>query len=103
MTRVTGVFMNGTAGNAALYVGMDKNLTFLKGHALVPTLATKIRNENFGIASRASSPLRKALSATIPFPTDRSMQSRFSGSIAKWLCLSDVEALAPCDPAPYIR
>ena len=102
MARVTDVFMSGTVGNLVLYRRMDKNCARLKRDGIQQTAATKIRSENFGIASRVSSPLRKGLYAVIPFPTDRSMQSRFSGSIAKWLRLSDVDTLPSCDAAPYI-
>jgi hypothetical protein len=102
MARVTDVFVSGTMGNLVLYRRMDKNCARIKRDGIRQTAATKIRSENFGIASRASSPLRKALYAVIPFPTDRSMQSRFSGAIAKWLRLSNVDELPPCDTAPHI-
>ena len=102
MARVTDVFMSGTMGNMVLYRRMDKNCARIKRDGIQQTAATKIRSENFGIASRASRPLRKGLFPVIPFPTDRSMQSRFSGAIAKWLRLSNINDLPPCDVAPYI-
>ena len=102
MARVTDVFVAGTMGNIVLYRRMDKNCARMKREGIQQTAATKMRSENFGIASRASSPLRKGLYPVIPFPTDRSMQSRFSGAIAKWLRLSNVNDLLPCDVAPYI-
>jgi hypothetical protein len=38
----------------------------------------------------------------MPLPTDRSMQSRFSGAIAKWIRLSNVNELPATDAAEYI-
>ncbi len=81
---------------------MDTNCARIKRDGIKQTAATKIRSMNFGIASRAAKPLRQGLNPALPFPTDRSMQSRFSGAIAKWLCLSDVGELAHNDEAPYI-
>ena len=102
MARVTDVFMSGTIGNIVLYRRMDKNCARIKREGIQQTAATKMRSENFGIASRVSSHLRKGLYAVIPAPTNRSMQSRFSGAIAKWLRLCDVDTLPSCDVAPYI-
>ena len=102
MARVTDVFMSGTVGNLVLYRRMDKNCVRLKREGIQQTVATKIRSENFGIASRVSSHLRKGLYAAIPAPKNRSMQSRFSGAIAKWLRLCDVDTLPSCDAAPYV-
>jgi hypothetical protein len=102
MARVTDVFMSGTVGNLVLYRRMDKNCARLKRDGIQQTAATKIRSANFGIASTAASHLRRGLYAVIPHPTDRSMQSRFSGAIAKWLRLQDVDTLPPCDAAPCI-
>jgi hypothetical protein len=102
MARVTDVFMSGTVGNMVLYRRMDKNCARIKREGIQQTAATKMRSENFGIASRVSSYLRKGLYAVIPSPTNRSMQSRFSGAIAKWLRLCDVDTLPSCDVAPYI-
>lgn len=103
MARVTDVFMSGTIGNIVLYRRMDKNCARIKREGIQQTAATKIRSENFGIASRVASQLRKGLYAVIPAPTDRSMQSRFSGAIAKWLRLSDPDTLPSCDEVPYIN
>ncbi|HEY5406440.1 MAG TPA: hypothetical protein VIJ92_05105 [Ginsengibacter sp.] len=102
MARVTDVFMSGTVGNIVLYRRMDKNCARVKREGIQQTAATKIRSENFGIASRVSSHLRKGLYAVIPAPTDRSMQSRFSGAIARWLRLCNVDTLPSCEAAPCI-
>jgi len=94
--------MSGTVANMVLYRRMDKNCAGVKREGIQQTAATKTRSENFGIASRVSSHLRKGLYAVIPAPTNRSMQSRFSGAIAKWLRLCDVDTLPSCEVAPYI-
>ena len=102
MAKVTDVFVSGTLGNAVLYRRMDTSCARIKRGSINQTPATKLRSTNFGIASRAASPLRQGLRSVIPSPTDRSMQSRFSGSVAKWLCRSEVDSIMPCDEIPYI-
>lgn len=102
MARVTDVFISGTMGNMVLYRRMGKNCARLKREGIQQTMATKIRSENFGIASRAAKYLRKGLQPAIPVPTDRAMQSRFSGAIAKWLRLTNAETLPACDIIPYV-
>lgn len=61
------------------------------------TAKTKIRSTNFGIASRAGKTLRSELLPVLAFPKDKLMQSRFSGAIAKWLQLEDVQNLLPAE------
>jgi hypothetical protein len=102
MAIVNDVFATGTVGNLVLYRRMGKNCSRTKRSHIHQTEATKIRGLNFGIASRAGRGLRRGLTAVMPLPTDRSMQSRFSGAIAKWLGLSGVESLPPCEPVPYL-
>lgn len=103
MAIVNDVFVTGTVGNLVLYRRMGKNCSRTKRSRIHQTEATKIRGLNFGIAARAGSGLRRGLTAAMPLPTDRSMQSRFSGAIARWLGLSSVEELPPCDPVPYLN
>ncbi len=102
MARVTDVFVSGTLENIVLYRRMGKSCARIKRDHIHQTAATKIRSFNFGIASRTGKALRHGLHAVIPFPTDRSMQSRFSGAIARWLRLSDIDELPPCNAANYI-
>jgi hypothetical protein len=103
MARVTDVFLNGSVGNIIFYRRMDKNCARIKRTSIQQTDATKIRGINFGIASRACKALRSGLTAAIPFPKDRSMQTRFCGVIAKWLGQSNADTLLPDDALPYIR
>jgi hypothetical protein len=102
MARVMDVFVSGTVDNLVLYRRMGKSCSRIKRSHINQTDATKLRGVNFGIAARAGKALRAGLHDLIPFPTDRSMQSRFSGAIAKWLGTASVEALPPCDAAMYI-
>ena len=102
MARVMDFFVSGTVDNLVLYRRMGKSCSRIKRSHIKQTDATKIRGVNFGIAARAGKALRAGLHDLIPFPTDRSMQSRFSGAIAKWLGTASVEALPPCDAAMYI-
>ena len=102
MARVMDFFVSGTVDNLVLYRRMGKSCSRIKRGHIKQTDATKIRGVNFGIAARAGKTLRAGLHDLIPFPTDRSMQSRFSGAIAKWLGVASVEALPPCDAAMYI-
>lgn len=102
MAIVKDVFVSGTMGNLVLYRRMGISCLRTKPDHVKQSAATKIRGLNFGVASRAGKGLRPGLKAVMPVPTDRSMQSRFSGAIAKWLALSSVEELAPCEAVPYL-
>jgi hypothetical protein len=81
---------------------MGKPRARIKRDHIKQTMATKKRGINFGIAARAGKGLRKGLAPAMPNPTDRSVQSRFSGAIAKWLRQSDVDKLQPCDNVPFL-
>src|SRR5665213_654241 len=102
MARMTDVFVSGTLENIVLYRRMGKSCARIKRDHIHQTAATKIRSFNFGVAAMAGKALRHGLHAVIPFPTDRSMQSRFSGAIARWLRLSNVDELPPCNAVGYI-
>ena len=102
MARIDDVFVTGTIGNLVLYRRMGKPCARMKRDHIKQTMATKKRGVNFGIAARAGKGLRRGLSAAMPNPTDRSVQSRFSGAIAKWLRQSDVDKLQPCDNVPFL-
>ena len=103
MARIDDVFVTGTLGNLVLYRRMGKACARIKRAKIKQTIATKKRGINFGIAARAGKGLRKGLVAAMPNPTDRRIQSRFSGAITKWLGGSDVKALQPCDNLPFLR
>ena len=102
MARIDHVFVTGTIGNIVLYRRMGKPCARIKRDHIKQTAATKKRGINFGIAARAGSGLRRGLSPAMPNPKDRSVQSRFSGSIAKWLAQSDVESLQPRNNLPHL-
>jgi hypothetical protein len=102
MARIDDVFITGTLGNVVLYRRMGKPCARIKRGHIRQTGATKKRGINFGIAAKSGKGLRAGLTPVMPNPTDRSMQSRFSGAIAKWLGQSDVNSLQPCDKIPFV-
>lgn len=102
MARIDGVLISGTLGNVVFYKRMGKQCGRIKRAHIKQTAATKKRGVNFGIAARAGKGLRAGLIPVMPNPTDRSMQSRFSGAIAKWLGQSDVATLQLCDELPFV-
>jgi hypothetical protein len=102
MAKVTDVFVSGSVGNLVFYRRMGKNCARVKRVNLKQTAATKKRGVNFGVASRAGKGLRTGLTAAMPAPTDRNMQNRFSGSIAKWIGISDIENLLPTEKVPFV-
>lgn len=63
---------------------------------------TKVRSTNFGIAARTGKALRSALFQQLPFPLDKTMQSKFSGAIAKWLGLQSLAQLQPVEDMQYV-
>jgi hypothetical protein len=102
MAKVTDVFLNGSIGNVIFYRRMGTNCARVKASHVQQSEATKIRSVNFGIAARAGKGLRDGLTPCMPLATDRSMQSRFSGAIAKWLGLSAIDELPPTDAVPFV-
>ena len=102
MARIDDVFVSGTFGNIIFYRRMGKACARIKRNKIKQTVATKKRSVNFRIAARAGKALRAGLKPTMPKPTDRSMQIRFSGTIARWLGKSDVNTLQSYDRVPFI-
>ncbi len=102
MAKLKDVFVSGTLENIVFYTRMGKQCARIKRSSIRQTTATKKRGINFGIAARAGKGLRRGLMAAMPNPTDRSMQSRFSGAIAKWLGQSAINTLQPCDHLPFL-
>ena len=102
MARVTDFFAQGTIEHVVLYRRMGKNCSRIKRTHINQTPATKKRGINFGISARAARGLRNGLQPVMPQPKDRSMQSRFSGAIAKWLALQEVSTMPSCEDVPYI-
>jgi len=102
MAKVTDVFLNGTIGNVVFYRRMGTQCARSRALNVKQSAATKIRSANFGIAARAGKTLRSGLMPSMPDATDRSMQSRFSGALSKWLGTSAIDELASTDAVPYI-
>jgi hypothetical protein len=102
MARIKDISVTGTFGNIVFFRRMGKPCARIKRDHIRQTTATKKRGINFGVAARAGKGLRIGLTPAMPNPTDRSMQSRFSGAIAKWLGQSDINTLPPCDHIPFL-
>lgn len=102
MAKVTDVFVNGSMGNVIFYRRMGTQCARIKRTHIRHSLAMKIRSMNFGIAARAGKALRSRLLPCMPLATDRNMQSRFSGAIAKWLGVSAINELPPTDAVPFV-
>src|SRR6185312_4320276 len=102
MAKVADVFLNGSIGNVVFYRRMGTSCARSRALHVKQSAATKIRSANFGIAARAGKTLRSGLRSSMPNATDRSMQSRFSGAISKWLGTSGIDELPSTDAVAYI-
>lgn len=102
MAKVTDVFVKGSLGNVIFYRRMGTHCVRVKRIHIAHSPAMTIRSMNFGIAARAGKTLRSGLTPSMPNATGRSMQSRFSGAIAKWLGTSGIDELPSTDAVPYI-
>ncbi len=102
MAKVADVFLNGSIGNVVFYRRLGTNCARSRALYVKQSAATKIRSANFGIAARAGKTLRSGLTPSMPNATDRSMQSRFSGAIAKWLGIAGIDELPSTDAVLYI-
>jgi len=102
MAKVTDVILNGSMGNVVFYRRKGTNCARARPSHVTQSTATKIRSMNFGIAARAGKALRAGLTPCMPLATDRSMQSRFSGAIAKWMGTSAIEELPLTDAVPFV-
>jgi hypothetical protein len=102
MAKVTDVFVSGSIGNITFYRRMGTQCARVKRTQIAQSPAMKIRSANFGIAARAGKTLRTGLTASMPNATDRSMQSRFSGAISKWLGTSGIDELPSTNAIPFL-
>lgn len=67
------------------------------------TAATKLRSNNFAIASRAAGMMRCLLEPVIPFNKDKKMQNSFAGVFMKWLQLNTLQQLQPATDLPFVQ
>lgn len=102
MAKVTDVFVSGSVGNMVFYNRLGTKCIRTKRDSIQQTDATKKRGINFGIAAKAGSGLRTGLQKVMPLPSNRSVQSRISGAISKWLGQTDINKLEPDDEVPFI-
>jgi hypothetical protein len=103
MARIDDVFVSGTFGNIVFYRRMGTACARMKRTDIKQTAATKKRGVNFGVAARAGKALRIGLFKAMPNPQDRSIQSRFSGAIAKWLRVKNVSDVQPSPALLYVN
>ena len=87
--------INGKIANVVFYKMNGKNVARMAPRKAKRTKPMKLRNRNFGIASRSAGMIRKTIGKALPFPANRSMQSRFSGAIAKWIGSREVKNILP--------
>ncbi len=95
-------FITGRLQNIIFYQRDGKFFARTMPDKVKQSAATKIRSRNFGIASTSGKTLRKLLAPVLPFPKDKNMQSRFSGAIAKWLRLYDVNHIPLATRLPFL-
>ena len=89
-------FVTGTLGNVIFYESGGQHLARMRPAKVKQAVNTKKRSINFGVAQRAGKILRPALRQVLHFPLNKSMQSRFSGAISKWLGHSDLSLPEAC-------
>ncbi|MFT3844538.1 MAG: hypothetical protein QM725_05765 [Lacibacter sp.] len=102
MATYQGPGFNGKIDNLVFFTRNGKQVVRTMPGKVRQTAATKIRSRNFGIASSSCKTLRWLLQPVLFNPTDRNMQLRFSGAVARWLAQSNAETLAPQQQIPFV-
>lgn len=96
-------YLSGKVANTVFYKRSGTYIARAIPDKVKQSDATKIRSRNFGIASSAGRALRSLLLPVLPFPSDRKMQNKFAGAIARWLELKNLSDLLPTDNIPYVN
>jgi hypothetical protein len=86
--------ISGKLANVVFYKKNGKNFARIAPAEFERTAPMKARSQNFGLASRNGRILRRMLAGLLPFPKDKSMQSRFSGIISRWMGKREVKDIA---------
>ena len=86
---------NGKIGKVVFYKRGGKDLVRKAPRKGNRTAAMKTRSRNFGLASGATKTLRTLLYKFIPNPTNKSMQSRFTGAVAQWIGGRGIKDIKP--------
>lgn len=102
MATQMATYLRGKMNNIIFYNVSGKSFARAMPVQVRQTAATKKRSTNFGIAQRAGAILRSLLQQVLPFPKDKDMQRRFSGSISQWLALGNINVLPPQAGLAYI-
>ncbi len=85
----------GKIANVVFYRRNGKNYARTRPRKYKRTAAMKLRSRNFGIAASTAKLFRRQLTGLIPFPANKTMQSRFVGAFAKWIGKRDISDLIP--------
>lgn len=102
MATYHGPGFNGKIENLVFYTRNGKQIVRTIPDKVHQTDATRIRSHNFGIASAAGKTLRWLLQPILFNPTDRSMQVRFSGAIARWLAQNNAATMPAQQHLPFV-
>jgi len=94
--------ISGKLANVVFYKKYGKNFARIAPSEVKRTVNMKARNQNFGIASRNGRILRMMLAGVLPVPKDKSMQSRFSGAIAKWIGRQEIKDIPAGQKLVYL-
>ncbi len=95
-------YLTGKINNIVFYQRSDTSIARTVPIIVHQSPATKIRSANFGIAASAGRVLRSNMQQVSPFTKNKTMQSRFSGAIARWLALNNAGSLTPQKGLPFI-
>ena len=95
-------YLRGRMGNIVFYQRAGIYIARSVPLVVKQSAATKKWNKNFGVSATAGKSLRPLLLPVLPFPKNRSMQSRFSGAITKWIRLGNPAALPAGTNLPFI-
>ena len=102
MALQTATYLTGKINNIVFYQRSGTYIARALPAMVKQSAATRVRSKNFGIAASAGRVLRSGLQRVLPFPKNKTIQSRFSGAIARWLALNDVHSMPPQTDLPFI-
>ena len=94
--------ISGVIENIAFYKKNGKTFVRSRPCKYKRTEAMQLRSANFGIAASGGRQLRKLLSGLIPFPENKSIQSKFSGAIYKWIGAREPKSIPTETLIPWI-
>ncbi len=102
MAKIKFIYASGKIGNLVSVERYGKWYLRSLPLKVKQSAASRKRSSNFGIAAEAGKFLRRQLAGSLPYPANKQMQSRFGGTIAKWLTRNDVNSLPAQASLPFI-